>query len=190
MCKDPTVPLNLFNYFCNSHSLCPIFLSCKIVIKPVRNPTVSVGLSSAKHFLKEVRFYGKFSSRLPVPYLPLPAQFMPIPEVTETTSVFLIHKFLSSCVLQWNGLVFWILLSDTSPTKHTHIFSGLAIQLQQRLSTYQRSQLDETQRTHQQALSKHWGERWSFPYRVMIWLIARYNGWKKWTRWYGRVIPQ
>lgn len=165
--QRPSCTTESLNDFCRSHSLCPIFCSCKIVIKPVRDPTVSVGLSSAKHSLKEVQFYGKFSSRLLIPYLPLPGQFIPIPEVTETTSVCLICEFLSSCVLQQNGLVFWVLPSDTSPTKHT-LFSGLAVQLQQKLSTYQRSQLDESQRTQQQALSKHWGERWSFPYRVMV----------------------
>ena len=164
--QRPSCATESLNDSYKSHSLCPIFHS--LVIKPVRDPTVSVGLSSAKHSLKEVQFYGKFSSRLLVPYLPLPGQFMPIPEIIETASVRLIHEFLSSCVLQRSGLVFGILPSDTSPTKHTLIFSGLAVQLQQKLSTCQRSQLDESQRIQRQALSKHWGQRQSFPYRVMI----------------------
>lgn len=71
------------------------------MIKPVRDPTVGVGLRPAEHSLKEVQFYGKFSFRLLVPYLPLPGQVMPIPEVTEAMSVHLIYEFLSSYVLQW-----------------------------------------------------------------------------------------
>lgn len=53
---------------------------------------------------------------------------MPIPQVTETMR--LIHQFLSYCVLQWSGLVFLILPSDTWPTKHTLIFSSSDVQLQ------------------------------------------------------------
>lgn len=107
-------------------------------------------------------------------------------EVTETTSVCLIHEFLSSRVLQWNGLVFWMLSSASSPTEHALVFSSLTVPLQQKLRTCQRSELHGSQCTEQEALSKHWGERQSFPYRVLVLVNCK----KTWTKWYGRVIPQ
>lgn len=107
-------------------------------------------------------------------------------EVMETTSVCLIHEFLSSRVLQWNGLVFWMLSSASSPTEHALVFSSLTVPLQQKLRTCQRSELHGSQCTEQGALSKHWGERQSFPYRVLVLVNCK----KTWTKWYGRVIPQ
>ena len=103
--QRPSCATESLNDFHKSCSLCPVFLSCKIVTKPARDPVLSVGLSSAKHSLKQVWFYGSFSFRLLVPHLPLPGQFMTVSEVTETMSICLIHELLS-CVLQRNGLVF------------------------------------------------------------------------------------
>lgn len=76
------------------------------MIKPVRDPTVSVRLSSAKRSLKEVWFYGKFSSRLLVPYLPLPGQLIPVPEVTdhECLSDPRVPLFLCPTV-EWTGIL-------------------------------------------------------------------------------------